>query len=127
MAAYRRVYDSRHLQADCQEPGSAPEPYAWQSRMGYLFSLRTAVQFSSCAKEEALASVLSDQPPQFAAGSRVFSTVVVEGTADFTHLRALRFTALTIKQTATVPGAILAEAQFNGPVEQSVRRVRLCH
>jgi len=21
-------YDSRHLQADCQEPGSAPEPYA---------------------------------------------------------------------------------------------------
>jgi len=29
MAAYRRVYDSRHVQADCQEPGSAPEPYAW--------------------------------------------------------------------------------------------------
>ena len=28
MAAYRRVYDSRHLQADCQEPGSAPVPYA---------------------------------------------------------------------------------------------------
>jgi len=28
MAVYRRVYDSRHLQADCQEPGSAPEPYA---------------------------------------------------------------------------------------------------
>jgi len=27
-AAYRRVYDLRHLQADCQEPGSAPEPYA---------------------------------------------------------------------------------------------------
>ena len=25
MAAYSRVYDSRHLQADCQEPGSAPE------------------------------------------------------------------------------------------------------
>jgi len=24
MAAYRRVYDSRHLQADCQEPGPAP-------------------------------------------------------------------------------------------------------
>ena len=28
MAAYRRVYDSHHLQADCKEPGSAPEPYA---------------------------------------------------------------------------------------------------
>jgi len=25
---HRRVYDSRHVQADCQEPGSAPEPYA---------------------------------------------------------------------------------------------------
>ena len=37
MAAYRRVYDSRHLQADCQELGSAPEPYAGQSSMGYLF------------------------------------------------------------------------------------------
>ena len=37
MAAYRRVYDSRHLQADCQEPGSAPELYARQSSMGYLF------------------------------------------------------------------------------------------
>jgi len=36
MAAYRRVYDSRHLQADCQEPGSAPEPYDRYSRMGYL-------------------------------------------------------------------------------------------
>ena len=23
MAAYRRIYDSRHLQADCQEPGSS--------------------------------------------------------------------------------------------------------
>jgi len=27
MTAYRRVYDSRHLQADYQEPGSTPEPY----------------------------------------------------------------------------------------------------
>ena len=25
---FRWVYDSRHLQADCKEPGSAPEPYA---------------------------------------------------------------------------------------------------
>ena len=32
MAAYRRVYDSRHLQADCQEPGSAPG-----SSIGYLY------------------------------------------------------------------------------------------
>ena len=26
-----------HLQADCQEPGSAPEPYAVQSSVGYLY------------------------------------------------------------------------------------------
>ena len=38
MAAYRRVYDSHHLQADYQEPKSAPEPYARKSSMGYLFS-----------------------------------------------------------------------------------------
>ena len=39
MAAYHRVYGSRHLQADCQEPGSAPESYATQSSMGYLYVL----------------------------------------------------------------------------------------
>ena len=37
MAAYHRVYDSHHLQADCQEPRSAPESYARQSSMGYYF------------------------------------------------------------------------------------------
>jgi len=37
MAAYRRVYDSRHLQADCQEPGSVLEPYARQSSTGYFY------------------------------------------------------------------------------------------
>jgi len=39
MAAYRQVYDSRHLQADCQELGSALEPYALQSSMGNLILL----------------------------------------------------------------------------------------
>jgi len=37
MAAYHWVNDSRHLQADCQGMGSAPEPYARQSSMGYLY------------------------------------------------------------------------------------------
>ena len=32
-----QVYDSRHMQADCQQPGSALEPYTWQSGMGYLY------------------------------------------------------------------------------------------
>jgi len=49
MAAYRRVYDSRHLQADCQEPGSAPEPYARQSSTGYLFLF-----VSNCTKLQKL-------------------------------------------------------------------------
>ena len=39
---YRRVYDSRHPQADCQEPGSAPEQYARQSSMGYLYLFHAA-------------------------------------------------------------------------------------
>ena len=45
MTAYRRVYDSRHLQADCQEPGSAPEPYARQSSMGYLYFLTVRIRY----------------------------------------------------------------------------------
>jgi len=38
MAAYRRVYDVSHLQADCQEPGSAPEPSVIEyGAAGYLY------------------------------------------------------------------------------------------
>ena len=37
MAAFLQVYDSRHLQADCQKPGSALEPYTQQLSMGYLY------------------------------------------------------------------------------------------
>ena len=42
MAAYRRVYDSHHLQADCQEPGSAPRTLRSLSSMGCLFYLSLA-------------------------------------------------------------------------------------
>ena len=37
MAAYRRIYDSRHLQTDFQAAGLALEPYAGQSSIGYLY------------------------------------------------------------------------------------------
>ena len=37
MAANCRVYDSRQQQADCQEPGSAPELYPRQQSIGYLY------------------------------------------------------------------------------------------
>ena len=44
MAAYYRVYDSCHLQADCQEPGSAPKPYARQLSTGYLYPFFTSLR-----------------------------------------------------------------------------------
>jgi len=51
MAAYRRVYDSRHLQADCQEPGSAPEPCALGNRVWATFTflyLKTLPKVGKC-------------------------------------------------------------------------------
>jgi len=47
MAAYRRVYDSRHLQTDCKEPGSAPEPYARYSTT-FLPLQVTVVTYFKC-------------------------------------------------------------------------------
>ena len=50
MAAYHLVYDSRHLQADCQEPGSAPEP-ALGNRVWAAFFIaeKSAKFFHFCA------------------------------------------------------------------------------
>ena len=44
MAAHHQVYDSRHLQADCQELGSASEPYTRKSSMRYLYLYKGAEQ-----------------------------------------------------------------------------------
>jgi len=52
MAAYRRVYDSRHLQADYEEPRSAPEPYGSVIEYGLplpFISIRQDVAGSSCS------------------------------------------------------------------------------
>ena len=56
MAAYRRVYDSSHLQADCQEPGSAAGPYARQSSLGclQLFKVRVFVWRTIIKSHDAL-------------------------------------------------------------------------
>ena len=54
MAAYRWISDSRHLQADCQEPGSAPESYARQSSMGYLFAVLKKKRWEGFAEKEGL-------------------------------------------------------------------------
>ena len=62
MAAYRRVYDSRYLQADCKELGSAPEPYAGQSSTGCLYLFNpdqgggVSAMLISCGRERADAS-----------------------------------------------------------------------
>ena len=56
MATYRQVYDSRHLQADCPEPGSATETCAQQSSMGelYLFLLRVKLLHGCSAADTSL-------------------------------------------------------------------------
>ena len=59
MAAYHLVYDSRHLQADCQEPGSAPEP-----TLGNRVWATSTLPFTYCAAHKLailmqLASVIS--------------------------------------------------------------------
>ena len=43
MTAYRRVYDSHHLQADRKEPGSAPEPYTLGNRVWATFTFLTII------------------------------------------------------------------------------------
>ena len=51
MAAYRQVYDSCHLQTDCQEPGSAPEPYAvWGKLVNNYITLSMCVCVCVCAQ-----------------------------------------------------------------------------
>ena len=47
MATYRRVYDSRDLQADCQEPGSAPEYPTLGNRVWATFSFLVYVQVTA--------------------------------------------------------------------------------
>ena len=61
MAAYRRVYDSRHLQADCQEPGSAPEPYVRLSSMDnlYLFTGNKLASASHCCVRKLQSTLLT--------------------------------------------------------------------
>jgi len=58
MAAYRRVYDSRHLHADCIVPRLAPEPYAQQSSIGYIFYIYTWKASRRYCVDDSLASVV---------------------------------------------------------------------
>jgi len=81
MAAYRRVYDSRHLQAACQEPGSAPEPCARQSNMGYLYLFITVQDMPRVATSF------------WAETSSIYSTVSIEQRRVTRHIDRLGTTA----------------------------------
>jgi len=61
MAAYRRVYDSHHLQADCQEPGSAPEPYTLGDQIWANFAL--VIKYSGEAVLRPVSRCASEQLP----------------------------------------------------------------
>ena len=97
MAAYRRVYDSHHLQADCQEPGSAPEPYARQSSIGYLY-LFICCQVTTLGKlfTHARASVTKQYKLYWSKGRNVLCV------HDLHHSCAVCRAALTGKHDALV-------------------------
>ena len=63
MAAYCRVYDSRHLQADCQELGSSPERYARQSSE-YGLPLRFPLPDAAFRLREARVATRHDRCPR---------------------------------------------------------------
>ena len=58
---FRRVYDSRHLQADCQELGSAPDPTlckrVWATVTFFYEALRLAVLAVRRVRQNQYASV----------------------------------------------------------------------
>jgi len=54
MAAYRRVYDSCHLQADWQEPGSAPELYTLCNRVCATFTFLILVTIHDTIRDAIL-------------------------------------------------------------------------
>jgi len=78
MAAYRRVYDSRHLQADCQEAGSATEPPTLGNRVWATLTFCTvrAVRWAACWLQSAVAedAVVSRWTEVFAGCSRFSRT-----------------------------------------------------
>ena len=86
MAAYRRVYDSRHLQADYQEPRSAPEPSARQTSMGYLYFFTSELcTYSYCVRSVVERGSVAGK--QTAGGGRFVVTLVGQGSV-LTGMRA---------------------------------------
>jgi len=114
MAAYCRVYDARHLQADCQEPGSAPEPYALYRVWATL--KRAAISFAVWWTEARwvwtvclrllLDSVVLLRNSDSTVGNRVWAT----------------FTYIT-RQMGACEWQVVAERRPGGPVGRTPRRI----
>jgi len=91
MAVYRRVYDSHHLQADCQEPGSALRDYPTLGNRVWATFLRvrntnrksclaSQTQPSACCADERKCPKSLLEPTDFGTG---------HGDAATTGIRAL--------------------------------------
>ena len=65
-----RVYDSRHLLADCQEPGSAPEPHANRLWATFTF-LPNRQQAQLYRSVTAQARFVRRNPPNYCKTARV--------------------------------------------------------
>jgi len=65
-AAYRRVYDSGHLQADCQEPGSVPNPTlgsrVWADRIVSCLSAGVERRTAAAAEPDVGRGLVSTLP-----------------------------------------------------------------
>jgi len=113
MAAYRRVYDSRHLQADCQEPGTAPEPYARQSSMGYLsFFAFFTCWGGSVAKWKWLACWTQAQKARVQIASATLSGNSLRQTVN-THRASVHQAAKLVANLVRVAGVTAGLAESN--------------
>jgi len=57
MAAYHRVYDSHHLQADCEELEPAPEPYEHGLPLPFTFYTVVTNRYTDHATSVAIGRV----------------------------------------------------------------------
>jgi len=95
MAAYRRVYDSRQLRADCQETGSTAESYNRQSSMGYTFIF--SIQHNAAIPPAAGARIVSGTEEGMTMGHRVTG----HGSSGSTNLSGSRGSRVSTRDQLT--------------------------
>jgi len=124
MVAYHRVYDSRYVQADCQEPGSAPEPYAGQSSMGYLYPFLTylLLRISSHSRFTAAyvhksATTVSDMKPHIQPYAYISVTIICPSYIRHTQRHAYNHTHTHARARARARARL--KALFSGTTRVS--------